>query len=145
MTNIGDYSSTIQDIWIHLILNLIPLIVFGVILVVLSLIGLFKNLMKKFWTILLLLLSVILFAFSIYEIAVFKYDINHENFEVYYGNFSYDRISGNEKDIIRFSDKHEFFVRSVADLSIDEGEHVGYVLYGKYSRWVIAYSNTPFE
>ena len=145
MESIDIFNDAIQEIWIHLILNLIPLIVCGVILVALSLIGLSKNLIKKSWAILLLLFSIILFAFSIYEIAIFKYDINHENFEVHYGNFSYDRISGNEKDVLRFSDKHEFFVRSVADLNIDEGEHIGYVLYGRYSRWVIAASDLPFE
>ena len=145
MLNIETYNSSIQDIWIYLMLNMLPLLVTGILLIALALIGFFKYLMKKSIVFLLLLLSVIVLTYSVIEISVFNYDIQNTNFDIYYGEFEYRQVSGNRKDVFEFSNKSDLYVRSVADLEIGTGVHSGYILYGKTSRWVIAYSNIPFE
>lgn len=91
------------------------------------------------------MLAVIVLAYAIIEISVFYYDIHHSNFAVYYGEFDYMQVSGNRKDVFDFPDESDLNVRSVADLNISSGVYSGYILYGSTSRWVIAYSNTPFE
>jgi hypothetical protein len=101
--------------------------------------------MQKHIIALLLLLGVIASTFSIAELSIFGYDISHANFESYGGEFDYMQVSGNRKDVIDFSMDVDLYVRCVADLSIDTGVHYGYILYGKTSRWVVAYSNVPFE
>ena len=98
--NIEVYNSAIQDTWVYLLLNMIP---------------------------------------------IFGYDISHANFESYSGEFDYMQVSGNRKDVIDFSRESDLYFRSVADLNINTGVHSGYILYGKTSRWIIAYSNVPFE
>ena len=143
--NIDIYNAAIQDIWSYLLLNMIPILVGGIILTVLALVGLFKRLMKKSVVFLMLVLCVILLAYPITEIAIFSYDIQHENFAVYYGDFDYVQVSGNRKDVFEISDQYDLYVRSVSDLNISSGSYSGYILYGKISRWVIAYSNTRFE
>ena len=106
---------------------------------------LFKKLMKKSVVFLMLVLCVILLAYPITEIAIFSYDIQHENFAVYYGDFDYKQVSGNRKDVFEISDQSDLYVRSVSDLNISSGSYSGYLLYGKNSRWVIAYSKNNFE
>ena len=124
---------------------MIPILVGGIILTVLALVGVFKRLMKKSVVFLMLVLCVILLAYPITEIAIFSYDIQHENFAVCYGDFDYVQVSGNRKDVFEISDQSDLYVRSVSDLNISSGSHSGYILYGKISRWVIAYSKNNFE
>lgn len=143
--NIDIYNAAIQDIWTYLLLNMIPILVGGIILTVLALLGLFKKLMKKSVAFLMLALCVILIAYPITEIAIFSYDIQHENFAVYYCDFDYKQVSGNRKDVFEISDQYDLYVRSVSDLNISSGSYSGYLLYGKNSRWVIAYSKNNFE
>lgn len=145
MLNIGIYNSAIRDTWIYLLLNMLPLFIGGITLIVIVIIGLFKHLMKKSILFLLLTLSVMVLSYPIIEMSVFNYDIQHTNFDVYYGEFDYMQVSGNRKDTFEFSDEPDLYVRSVADLEISAGIHTGYILYGKISRWVIAYSNIPFD
>lgn len=145
MLNIDAYNVAISKTWTYLLLNMLPLFLGAITLTGLALIGLFKHLMKKSIVCLLLLLSVIISAYAILEIAVYNHDIQHKNFIVYYGEFDYMQVSGNRKDVFEFSDNSGLYVRSVADLKINSGVHSGYILYGKNSRWVIAYSNAPFE
>ncbi len=143
--NIDIYNAAIQDIWTYLLLNMIPILVGGIILTVLALLGLFKKLMKKSVAFIMLTLCVILIAYPIIEIAIFSYDIQHENFAVYYGDFDYMQVSGNRKDVFEISDRSDLYIRSVSDLNISSGSYSGYLLYGKNSRWVIAYSKNKFE
>lgn len=91
------------------------------------------------------MLSVLLLTYSIAEISLFHYDVQNANVEYYYGEFDYMQVSGNEKDVFEFPKESNLSVRSVADLNIQSGTHHGYILYCKASRWVIAYSNIPFE
>ena len=143
--NIEVYNSAIQDTWIYLSLNMIPILTFGIILIVIALVAFFKKFMKRSIIALIFILGIMASTFSVVELSVFGYDISHVNFESYCGEFDYMQVSGNRKDIINFSKASELYIRSVADLSIDTGTHDGYILYGKTSRWVIAYSDVPFE
>ena len=145
MLSISVYNNAIKEVWTYLILNTLPLFILGIALIVISLIGLFKHLLKKVYLLLLILLSVVILSYSIVEISIFNYDIKHENFVVYYGEFDYMQVSGNSKDVFNFPNNRNLYVRSVADLNITTGMHSGYILYGKTSRWAIAYSNIPFE
>lgn len=143
--NIEVYNSAIQDTWVYLLLNMIPILTLGIILIVIALIAYFKKIMRKSIIVLLLILGVIASTFSIIELSIFGYDVSHANFESYYGEFDYMQVSGNRKDVLNFARESDLCIRSVADLSINTGVHSGYILYGKNSRWVIAYSNVPFE
>lgn len=139
------YNGAIQDTWIYLLLNMIPVLTLGIMLIVIALVAFFKKLMQKHIIALLLILGVMASTFSIVELSIFGYDISCANFESYCGEFDYRQVSGNRKDVIDFSGKSNLYVRSVADLNINTGTYSGYILYGKTSRWVIAYSNAPFE
>ena len=143
--NIEVYNGAIQDTWIYLLLNMIPILTFGIILIVIALVAFFKKFMQKPIIALLLILGVMASTFSIVELSIFGYDISHANFESYCGEFDYMQVSGNRKDVLHFPGESNLYVRSVADLSINTGVYSGYILYGKNSRWVIAYSNVPFE
>lgn len=143
--NIEVYNSAIQDTWTYLLLNMIPILTLGIILIVIALVAFLKKLMQKPITALILILGVLASTYSIVELSIFGYDISNENFESYCGEFDYMQVSGNRKDVFNFPKESDLYVRSVADLSIDNGVHSGYILYGKTSRWVIAYSNVPFE
>lgn len=143
--NIDVYNDAISRTWSYLLLNMIPLIIVAIVLVVIALIGLFKQLIKKYIICLLLILSVIVLTYAIAEMCIFNYDIQHENFVVYYGEFDYRQVSGSNTDVFKSTDNSYLHVRSVANLEIDTGTYFGYLLYGKCSRWIIAYSNTPFE
>lgn len=145
MLNINSYASAITDTWRYLLLNDIPLFILAIILTIFSLIGLIKQLLKKFFAYLLLVLATIIFTYVIIDISIFNYDVQNNNFTVYYGEFDYMQVSGNSIDTFEISNESNLYVRSVADLSISSGSHSGYLLYGKKSHWVIAYSNTPFE
>ena len=122
--NIEVYNSSIQDTWVYLLLNMIPILIIGIILIVIALVAFFKKIMQKPIIALILILGVMASTFSIVELSIFGYDISHANFESYSGEFDYMQVSGNRKDVIDFS---------------------RYILYGKTSRWIIAYSNVPFE
>ena len=139
------YATAIQDTWIYLLLNMLPLLIGGVVLIILSLIGLFKKLMNKSIVFVLLVLGIIVFAYSVLEISLFKYDVLHENFAVYYGEFDYMQVSGNRKDVFEFSENSDLYIRSVADLGISTGSHCGYILYGESSHWAILYSMYPIK
>ena len=143
--NIEVYNSAIQDTWTYLLLNMIPILTLGIILIVIALVVFLKKLMQKPITALIFILGVLASTYSIVELSIFGYDISNENFESYCGEFDYMQVSGNRKDVFNFPKESDLYVRSVADLSIDNGDHSGYILYGKTSRWVIAYSNVPFE
>lgn len=143
--NIEVYNSAIQDTWVYLLLNMIPILILGVLLIGIALVAFFKKIIQKPIIALLLILGVMASTFSIVELSIFGYDISHANFESYCGEFDYMQVSGNRKDVIDFSRESDLYVRSVADLSINTGVHSGYILYGKVSRWVIAYSYVPFE
>ena len=143
--NIEVYNSAIQDIWVYLLINMIPIFILGIALIVIVLVAFFKKMMGKPMIALLLIIGVMASTFSIVELSLFGYDVSHANFESYYGEFDYMQVSGNKKDVINFSGESDVYVRSVADLSINNGVHSGYILYGKTSRWIIAYSNVPFE
>lgn len=143
--NIEIYNSAIQDTWTYLLLNMIPILTFGILLIAIALVALFKKFMQKPTIALLLLLGVMASAFSIVELSIFGYDISNENFESYCAEFDYMQVSGNRKDVLDLQKESDLYVRSVADLSIDDGVHSGYILYGRTSRWVIAYSNVSFE
>lgn len=143
--NIEVYNSAIQDTWVYLLLNMIPILIIGIILIVIALVAFFKKIMQKPIIALILILGVMASTFSIVELSIFGYDISHANFESYSGEFVYMQVSGNRKDVIDFSRESDLYFRSVADLNINTGVHSGYILYGKTSRWVIAYSNVPFE
>ena len=143
--NIEVYNSAIQDIWVYLLINMIPIFILGIALIVIVLVAFFKKMMGKPMIALLLIIGVMASTFSIVELSLFGYDVSHANFESYYGEFDYMQVSGNKKDVINFSGESDVYVRSVADLSINNGFHSGYILYGKTSRWIIAYSNVPFE
>lgn len=124
---------------------MLPLLIGGIVLIGIALIGLCWRIIKKSYIILLLILSAVVLTYSITELYVFNYDIKHTNFDVYCGNFDYVHVSGNRKDILEFPDSFDLHIRSVADLGISDGPHSGYILYGKNSRWVIAYSDSPFK
>ena len=143
--NIEVYNSAIQDTWVYLLLNMIPILIIGIILIVIALVAFFKKIMQKPIIALILILGVMASTFSIVELSIFGYDVSHANFESYSGEFDYMQVSGNRKDVIDFSRESDLHFRSVADLNINTGVHSGYILYGKTSRWVIAYSNVPFE
>jgi len=143
--NIEVYNSAIQDTWVYLLLNMVPILMLGIILIVIAIVAFFKKLMQKPIIALLIIFGVMASTFSIVELSVFGYDISHANFESYYGEFDYMQVSGNKKDVLEFSSESDLYVRSVADLNITTGVHSGYILYGKTSRWVIAFSNVPFE
>lgn len=143
--NIDIYNSAIHDTWAYLLLNMLPILIGGIALIVIALIGLYKKTMRKSILFPLLVLGVIVSSYSIVEMFVFNYDIQHKNFAVYHGDFNYMQVSGNRKDVFEISDKSYLYIRSVADLNISTGSHSGYLLYGKSSHWVIAYSDTQFE
>ena len=124
---------------------MVPVLIFGIMLIVVALVTFFKKYFKKYIIALLLILGLMASIFSIVELSIFGYDISHANFESYAGEFDYMQVSGNKKDVLIFHSESDLYVRSVADLSINTGVHSGYILYGKNSRWVIAYSNVPFE
>lgn len=143
--NIEVYNSAIQKTWLYLSLNMIPILALGITLIIVALVALFKKLMKKTIISLLLVLGVMASAFSIIELSIFGYDVSNGNFESYCGEFDYMQVSGNRKDLFDFPNESDLYVRSVADLNIDNGVNSGYILYGRTSRWVIAYSGVPFE
>ena len=95
--NIDVYNDAIHDIWIYLLLNMLPILVGGTILTAIVLIGLFKKVIKKLTAFLLLIICTILLAYPIIEISIFNYDLQHENFVVYYGTFDY-KTSGIQND-----------------------------------------------
>ena len=139
------YHDAIQETWGYLLLNMIPIFALGILLIVVALVALFKRMMKKPTITVLLILGIMASAFSIAELFSFGYDVANANFESYYGEFDYMQVSGNRKDIFDFPEKSDLYVRSVADLHIDNGVHSGYILYGRTSRWVIACSDVPFR
>ena len=143
--NIEVYNSAIQDTWLYILLNMLPILVLGVILIVIALVALFKKLMSKTIIALLIVFGVMASTFSIIELSIFEYDVSNANFDSYYGEFDYMQVSGNKKDVFEFPKGSDLYVRSVTDLNIDDGVHSGYILYGRTSRWVIAYSSVPFE
>ena len=143
--NIAVYNSAIQDTWVYLLLNMIPILTLGIILIVIAIVSFFKKLLQKPLIVLFIILGVMASTFSMVELSIFGYDISHTNFESYCGEFDYMQVSGNKKDVLDFSNGSDLYVRSVADLNITTGVHSGYILYGKTSRWVIAFSNAPLE
>lgn len=143
--NIEVYNGAIQDTWVYLLLNMIPILTLGIILIVIALVALFKKIMQKPLIALFLVIGVMSSTFSIVELSIFRYDISNANFESYCGEFDYKQVSGNKKDVIKFPKESDLYVRSVADLGIDNGVNSGYILYCRTSRWVIAYSSVPFE
>ena len=143
--NVNIYSEAIQDTWIYLLFNLLPLFIGGIVLLAIVIVGLSKHLFKKTTVILLLALCVIILAYSIIEVSLFGYDIQNGNFEIFYGEFNYMQVSGNRKDVFEVTNELNLYIRGVAKLNINTGSHSGYLLYGKTSHWVIAYSSVPFE
>ena len=143
--NIEIYNNAIDDIWIYLILNMAPLLIVGITLMIITLVGLFKRFIKKSIAFPLIIFCIIVLTYPAIEISIFNYDIQHENFDVYYGEFDYMQVSGNRKDVFDFSNKSNPHVRSVSDLGIRSGSYSGYILYGRTSRWVFAYSAIPFK
>ena len=101
--NIEVYNSAIQDTWVYLLLNMIPILIIGIILIVIALVAFFKKIMQKPIIALILILGVMASTFSIVELSIFGYDISHANFESYSGEFDYMQVSGNRKDVIDFS------------------------------------------
>ena len=126
-------------------MNMIPVLTIGIILIFVAIVAFFKKLLQKPLTALLIILGIMATTFSIVELSIFGYDISHANFESYCGEFDYMQVSGNKKDVLDFSNGSDLYVRSVADLNITTGVHFGYILYGKTSRWVIAFSDAPLE
>ena len=45
--NIEVYNSAIQDTWVYLLLNMIPILIIGIILIVTALVAFFKKIMQK--------------------------------------------------------------------------------------------------
>ena len=140
-------ESAIQDTWKHLLLYS-PIILGFLVIFFGSLYSLFANLREKHrdkFVFVLLIVSILGLAYFITEIVLFNYDIQHETYSVSYAEFYYDPGWGNNEDTFEFSDDFDLFVRGKTDLGITEGTYTGYLLYCKNSRWVLAYSKTPFE
>ena len=142
-------ESAIQDTWTSLLLFCVPTI----LCFLLTFIGIFYTLFlnrqersEKGFKFFLLIFSALVLTYCIAEIVLFNYDIQHENFTASYVEFEYDEAwRWENSDTFVFFNDFNLYVRSHADLGIEEGAHTGYILYCKNSRWVLAYSKTPFE
>ena len=137
---INECAYAIHDIWRHLLLNLVPLYILAGILIVIAIFGLFQKAFKKIIIILMLIFAFIVIAYATIEISIFSYDLNNQAFEEYQGEFSYRKVSGNEKDVVELPDDTNIKVRSVANFDISTGEYDGSIIYGKYSKWAIKIS-----
>lgn len=138
---LDDCADAINDVWRYLLLNLIPLYVLSVILITIAFVGLFKKAFKKIIIISMIIFALFIFAYATIEISLFKYDLNNLTFEEYQGEFNYNKVSGNEMDILNLPDDTSIKVRSVANFDISSGDNYGKIVYGKYSKWVIHISN----
>lgn len=143
--DISIYNESIHDIWIYLLINMLPIILGAIALGAIALLALLKKIIKKTTCFLMLILCIALLSYPIIELSIFNYDLQQKCFVVYYGEFDYMQVSGNKKDVFEVLDDSNLYVRSVSNLNINTGTHTGYVLYGKFSHWVIAYSSTPLE
>lgn len=148
--NIDIYKDAIQDVWVHLILQALPMFVFGAALIVVSLIAWFQKFLNKLLIIFFLVLAAAGITLNVIDLSSFGSEIRNNGFEVYCGGFDYMISSGKNNDTFRNPDGSVLRIngvrlRGTSDLNIGSGSYSGYLLYGKKTGWVIAYSATPFD
>lgn len=148
--NIDIYKDAIQNIWIHTLRYVVPVLCGCIVLIAFALYGAIKKLFDKAAVICLIAVALVVMIWPIAEIAVLSSEIRNNDFEVYCGDFKYMETGSGDLNVLRKPDGSAIRVngvrlKSISYLDIGSGSYSGYLLYGKKTGWVIAYSATPFE